>query len=125
MSINDDLNEFYNLETEIRRLKNTIKNLKKRKKICNDRIIEYLKINNFPGIKNKYMELKLETKKPKQTTVKNISQIKKVLNHINIDINDNTIKDIVNLDNKTQENEGNVESKEQDVLIFKIVTDKR
>lgn len=51
MSITDDVSELYNVELEIKRLSASIKELRKQKHSCESRILEYLEVNDLPGIK--------------------------------------------------------------------------
>lgn len=51
MSITDDVSELYNIEMEIKRLAFTLKDLRKQKHACEQRVLEYLDVNGLPGIK--------------------------------------------------------------------------
>jgi hypothetical protein len=53
MSITDDVSELYNLEVEIKRLAVSLKELRKQKTKCEERVLEYLDVNSLPGIKYK------------------------------------------------------------------------
>lgn len=51
MSIRNDVKEMKELVTEMKRLSKTMKILRQQKQQCENRIIEYLRINNQPGLK--------------------------------------------------------------------------
>lgn len=49
--IRQDVIEFKNLDTEIKRLRKDVKLLKAQKDACEKRILEYLEVNEQPGVK--------------------------------------------------------------------------
>jgi hypothetical protein len=51
MSIQQDFTELQNLNTELKRLRRITKELNVTKKKCEERILEYLHVNNHPGIR--------------------------------------------------------------------------
>ena len=51
MSIKDDLYEIESINKELGLLRQKIKDLNKRKKECETNVVQYLEVNNYPGVK--------------------------------------------------------------------------
>jgi predicted transcriptional regulator len=51
MSINADINELKELDTELKRLRKHVRRLSDQKRKCESRILEYLDVNDQPGVK--------------------------------------------------------------------------
>lgn len=51
MSIQQDVIELQNLDVELKRLRKQIRDLKTQKDACEKRILEYLEVNEQPGLK--------------------------------------------------------------------------
>jgi hypothetical protein len=63
MSIQNDVRELNLLNIDIKRLRDELKELSKHKQTCEERILEYLKVNNQPGLKFEGKTLVLEHSK--------------------------------------------------------------
>lgn len=51
MSITSDVNELKELDTELKRLRKHMRMLNEQKRKCENRILEYLEVNDQPGVK--------------------------------------------------------------------------
>ena len=72
-SISADVNEYDNLEKEIKRLSIELRNLRKRKNKIGEQIIKYLNEKNQPGFKYNNMGIILETKQSRKQKPKKLS----------------------------------------------------
>lgn len=76
MSIKNDVIELKSLDTELKRLRKRIRLLNEHKKRCEKRIIEYLEVNEQPGLKLDGMLVLTKDKKNRKYTNKNHKKLK-------------------------------------------------
>jgi septal ring factor EnvC (AmiA/AmiB activator) len=72
MPITDDVIELKSLDTEIKRTRKRLKQLKEQKTQCEARIIEYLDVNNQPGVKMDGTIIMLQDRNKRKYTKKQV-----------------------------------------------------
>ena len=97
MSFQSDLDELNNLNLEIKRLMNSIKDYRKQKNVIEKRIIEYLKSQGTGGVKYNNQAILLETKNTRSKVKKNekTDNILIVLKKHNVNVSENVVKEII------------------------------
>ena len=74
ISITSDVNEYNDLDKEIKRLSNELRILKRKRDEAQTRIIEFLNSKNQPGLKYQNIGILLETKEKKKLKPKKVSK---------------------------------------------------
>lgn len=97
MSIQRDLDELNNLNIEIQRLQNTIREYRKQKKLVEQRVIDFLKHQESQGVRYNDQAVLLESKdyRNKKRKTEKISDIASVLQKHGIQKSDKLLNDIL------------------------------
>jgi hypothetical protein len=108
MSLQHDLDELNNINLEIRRLTNTIREFRKQKKVVEDRVIAFLKNQETQGVRYNDQAVILDNKniRNKKKKKEKLDEIHSVLNKYGIKSSDTLIQEIM------EAQRGSIESNE-------------
>jgi hypothetical protein len=97
MSLQHDLDELNNINLEIRRLTNTIREFRKQKKVVEDRVIAFLKNQETQGVRYNDQAVILDNKniRNKKKKKEKLDEIHSVLNKYGIKSSDTLIQEIM------------------------------
>ncbi len=109
MSIQKDLDELTALNTEIRRLQESIRTYRKQKKTIEDRIIAFLKEQETHGVRYNDQAVLLENKmfRGKKKKAEKVDDVQNVLRRYGVRTNDALIHDLLDAQ-RGREAPGNV-----------------
>lgn len=95
-AVKNYIDEYNNLNTEIKRLYNSIREFNDRKKVIEEKIIDYITQQQSQGIKYNEKAIVLQTKKTtkRKKKMEKMGDIEKILNQNGITNTENVIKDI-------------------------------